>query len=125
MLKNNPVSITIMLYFLASLFYIVEAPDLIDDQGPTFWDIYFFSVMYGLIILLGVYLFILSPETIDKYFSLALCIHSFCFLVFYVFHLGSGMQIYLHDCNSHEIKLIFTLISFVLISLVLIIYHIL
>lgn len=123
MLKNNLVSITIMLYFLANLFYIVEAPDLIDDQGPTFWDIYFFSVFYGLLIFLGIYLFILAPETIDKYFSLALCVHSFCFLVFYTFHLGSSMQVYLYDCNLHTIKLIFTLITFILISLVLIIYY--
>jgi hypothetical protein len=123
-LKNNYISIIILIYFLANTFYITFSPDLPDNSGLTFWDIYWFGVMYGLIVSLGICLFELAWEVIDKYFSIALSIYSFSFFCFYVFHLGSTMKEYLIDCNSHEIGLIFTAIVFTLIVLILIVHYI-
>ena len=120
---NNMVSILILIYFALNALYIALAPELQNDSGLTGWDIFWFSVHYGLLMFLGIALAIYVPETIDKYFSFALTFHSLGFGLFYIFNIGTEMKVYLVHCNSHEIGIAYNFFIILLIALVAVIHH--
>ena len=123
MIKNNIISIVILIYFLINTFYITNAPDSTCNGGSVLFDIIFFCNIYGLIIFWGIFGFKVCGGILDKCFSLALAIHSLCFFSFYTFNIGRTMSNYLTNYNSHEIILLFTGIVFLLIILIVIVIY--